>query len=215
LTDFGQSHNVVINEESGRAFVVGSWSLCSGGLVIIDISDPDPSKTRFEGCFSADGYTHDAECVIYKGPDVAYQGKEICFAYNEDTVTIVDVSKAANGAWKAPTQISRLGYEGSRYTHQGWLDENHEFAYMNDELDEGTCDPNVGCIGYQYTKTFILNVTSLSNPSVYNIYLSPMIATDHNEYTLGDKLYQANYAAGLRILQIQQTHPQVKFHVSS
>merc|ERR1719210_3253425 len=90
MTNFGQSHNLVINEETGRAFVVGARSLCSGGLVIIDISDPVP---RFEGCFSADGYTHDAQCVIYKGPDAAYQGKEICFAYNEDTITIVEVSR--------------------------------------------------------------------------------------------------------------------------
>merc|ERR1719412_3099477 len=148
MTNFGQSHNIVINEETGRAFVVGARSLCSGGLVIIDISNPEPV---FEGCFSADGYTHDAECVIYRGPDAAYQGKEICFNYNEDTLTIVDVTDAA-----APTQISRLGYESSVYTHQGWLDKDQAFAYMNDELDEGDM-ANVE----RWTRTYIVNVTSL------------------------------------------------------
>jgi len=200
MTNFGQSHNIVINEETGRAFVVGARSLCSGGLAIYDISNLEP---RFEGCFSADGYTHDAQCVIYAGPDAAYQGKEICFAYNEDTITIVDVSRRADGAWKAPTQISRLGYPGSRYTHQGWLDESHTFAYMNDELDEGSCTTN-GCIGNDFTKTYIINVTSLSSPSVHSIFRSSMIATDHNEYVVGDRLYQANYAAGLRILKIKE-----------
>jgi len=195
MRNFGQSHNIVINEETGRAFAVGARSLCRGGLVIIDISDPEP---RFEGCFSADGYTHDAQCVIYSGPDAAYQGKEICFAYNEDTITIVDVSRGAGGAWKEPTQISKLGYEGSRYTHQGWLDESHSFAYMNDELDEGSC-----CTGNTYTKTYIVNVTSLSSPSLDSIFRSTMISTDHNNYVVGDKLYQSNYVAGLRILQIQ------------
>jgi len=196
MTDFGQSHNIVINEETGRAFAVGARSLCRGGLVIIDISSPEP---RFEGCFSADGYTHDAQCVIYKGPDAAYRGKEICFAYNEDTITIVDVSRGAGGAWRSPTQISKLGYEGSRYTHQGWLDESHSFAYMNDELDEGSC-----CTGNTYTKTYIVNVTSLSSPSLDSIHRSSMISTDHNNYVVGDKLYQSNYVAGLRILQIQE-----------
>lgn len=33
-----------------------------------------------------------AQCVIYTGPDAKYQGKEICFNYNEDSLTIVDVS---------------------------------------------------------------------------------------------------------------------------
>jgi len=192
MTTFGQSHNVVINEETGRAFVVGSRSVCSGGLIIIDITNPEP---RFEGCFSADGYTHDAQCVIYHGPDSAHQGKEICLAYNEDTITIVDVSRGADGAWKAPTQISRLGYPGSAYTHQGWFDESQTFAYMNDELDEG---------GTDFTKTYIINVTSLSSPSVHSIYRGPTTATDHNEYVVGDLLYQANYPAGLRILKIKE-----------
>merc|ERR1719330_1653854 len=196
MTNFGQSHNIVINEDTGRAFVVGARSSCSGGLVIIDISNPEP---QFEGCFSADGYTHDAQCVIYNGPDAAYRGKEICFAYNEDTITIVDVSRGAGGSFKTPTQISKLGYEGSRYTHQGWLDESQSFAYMNDELDEGSC-----CTGNTYTKTYIVNVTSLSSPFLDSIFRSSMISTDHNNYVVGDKLYQSNYVAGLRILQIQQ-----------
>merc|ERR1719323_1926759 len=115
-------------------------------------------------------------------------------AYNEDTITVVDVSRGANGAWKAPTQISKLGYTGSAYTHQGWFDESQTFAYMNDELDEG---------GSSRTKSYIINMTSLSSPSVYSIYLGPTTATDHNEYVVGDRLYQANYVAGLRILQIQ------------
>lgn len=44
------------------------------------------------GCYSDDGYTHDAECVMYHGPDTQYTDHEICFNYNEDTLTIVDVT---------------------------------------------------------------------------------------------------------------------------
>jgi hypothetical protein len=42
-----------------------------------------------------------------------YMGKEICFAYNEDTLTIVDVSDKAK-----PYNVSRVGYAGFAYTHQ-------------------------------------------------------------------------------------------------
>merc|ERR1719336_2421371 len=189
---FGNSHNIVINEETARAYAVGT-TRCSGGLVMLDISALTPV---FLNCFSADGYTHDAECVIYRGPDAAYRGKEICFNYNEDTLTIVDVTDAA-----APTQISRLGYESSVYTHQGWLDEDQAFAYMNDELDEGDmANPE------RWTRTYIINVTSLENPSMYSIYTHSTLSTDHNEYILGDYVYQANYAAGLRILKIKPDH---------
>jgi hypothetical protein len=35
------------------------------------------------------------QCVIYDGPDTRFTGREICFASNEDTVTIVDLTDIA------------------------------------------------------------------------------------------------------------------------
>lgn len=79
----------MINEETGYLYAVGSRT-CAGGLHIVDIRDP--SDPQFAGCFADDGYTHDAECVVYSGPDSDYTGHELCFCYNEDTLTIVDVT---------------------------------------------------------------------------------------------------------------------------
>jgi choice-of-anchor B domain-containing protein len=98
----GSSHNIAINEESGYAYVVGS-NQCNGGLHMVDISTP--GNPKYAGCYSSDGYTHDAHCVIYKGPDAAHKGKEICFACNEDTVTVVDVTNKSS-----PTQLNRKSY---------------------------------------------------------------------------------------------------------
>ena len=78
-------------------------------------------------------------------------GKEICAAFNEDTLTLVDVTNAAN-----QIQLSKAGYSGSRYTHQGWFDEQHAYIYANDELDEGNSDPK--------TRTLIFNCDDLDNP---------------------------------------------------
>lgn len=38
--------------------------------------------------------------------------KEICFAYNEDTLTIVDVTT------KPGVMVSRIGYDNVQYSHQ-------------------------------------------------------------------------------------------------
>ena len=63
---FGNAHNIVINEETGFAYAVGTGK-CSGGLFIVDVNDPlNPTEA---GCFFEDGYTHDAQCVVYRGPD--------------------------------------------------------------------------------------------------------------------------------------------------
>lgn len=66
LGGFGNAHNIAINEATGYAYVVGS-NQCSGGLYMVDISNP--TSPSYAGCFSSDGYTHDAQCVIYNGPD--------------------------------------------------------------------------------------------------------------------------------------------------
>ncbi|MEQ8239852.1 MAG: choice-of-anchor B family protein, partial [Cyclobacteriaceae bacterium] len=76
----GSSHNIVINEETGFAYIVGARgaTVCGqGGMHILDISDP--KNPVYEACFDNDGYTHDAQCVIYRGPDSKYNGQEICF----------------------------------------------------------------------------------------------------------------------------------------
>lgn len=59
---------------------------CQGGLFMVDVSDP--SNPTSPGCAGEDGYVHDAQCVIYNGPDSQYNGREICFGYNEDDLTM-------------------------------------------------------------------------------------------------------------------------------
>ena len=52
-----------------------------------------PLSPSFEGCFAADGYTHDAQCVVYRGVDPDYVDREICFALNGqvgDTITLAE-----------------------------------------------------------------------------------------------------------------------------
>ncbi|MDZ7812421.1 MAG: choice-of-anchor B family protein [Ideonella sp.] len=185
LGTFGNAHNIAINEDSGYAYVVGS-NRCSGGLYMVDISNPQ--VPTYAGCFSADGYTHDTQCVIYAGPDAVYQGREICMAYNEDTVTVVDVTNKSN-----PRQLSRTPYTGSRYTHQGWFsDDKHTTIIVNDELDETGNGHN--------TRSYIFDVSDLDRPVEIGRYTGPTPAIDHNLYTLNGYVFETNYRAGLRIL---------------
>lgn len=184
---FGRAHNIEINAATGYAYVVGS-NRCNGGLHIIDISDP--INPQVAGCFGADGYTHDVQCVIYHGPDTNYQGSEICFAANENTLTIVDVTDKSN-----PQMLARETYPGVGYTHQGWLTEDHAYFLLDDELDEINFGHN--------TKTRIWDVGNLHEPVIIGIYESAEDATDHNLYIKGNFCYQANYSAGLRILDLE------------
>jgi choice-of-anchor B domain-containing protein len=182
-------HDITLNEETGFAYLVGS-NTCNGGPHIIDVRQPE--NPTFAGCYSADGYTHDAQCVIYRGPDADYRGREVCLNSNEDTLTILDVTNKAH-----PTLISRTPYTGSAYTHQGWLTENQRYFAMDDELDEVF-------FGHPYWTRF-WNVKDLDRPVIKFIYKSSVGSIDHNQFIKGSLVYQANYRSGLRVISPPST----------
>lgn len=195
--NFGSAHNIFINEETGYGYAVGS-STCDGGLHIMDLRKP--LSPKFLNCVGrgvyevptkhGDAYTHDVQCVVYKGVDIRYLGREICVSSNADTVNIVDVTDK-----NKPVQISVASYDGVKYTHQGWLTEDHTYFLLGDELDESDFGVN--------TKTFIWDFSDLENPKNFAVHEHKTKAIDHNMYIKGDYVYQANYNAGLRILSLK------------
>ncbi|MDR9409680.1 MAG: choice-of-anchor B family protein [Balneolaceae bacterium] len=203
--EFGNAHNIFINEASDYLYVVGSTTglHCAeqGGLHMIDISTPDQPK--FAGCFvdenagglTSNGYIHDTQCVIYSGPDEDYQGKEICFNSSEEVFLISDVTEKNN-----PTSISMETYSDAGYIHQGWLSEDQRYFFMNDELDERYNHTN--------TKTYVWDLQDLDDPEMIGHYQHSTPSIDHNLYIKGDIMYQANYTAGLRILDVRDPSPQ-------
>lgn len=183
---FGSSHTLTINQATGFAFAVGSRT-CAGGLHMVNIQNP--RSPTYAGCFAADGYTHETQCVIYRGPDERYRSREVCFASNEDTLTIVDVTDKT-----APIQVSRTPYDGQAYTHQGWLTDDQTYFLADDEGDERLFKVK--------TRTYVWNVSNLEAPRVTATHEGRTRAIDHNQYVRGNFVYQANYRAGLSILDI-------------
>jgi choice-of-anchor B domain-containing protein len=196
-TDVASAHNLVVNEETGFAYTVGNsgGGRACGSLHMIDMRDPkDPT---FAGCYtdptvglSSTGGTHDAQCVLYRGPDEDYRGREICFAFSETAISIGDVTDK-----NAPAVIGQARMPNTAYIHQGWLTDDQRYLYVNDELDEmsGLTDA---------TRTMIWDMAELDDPVLAGVYLAGSNATDHNLYVRGNLMYQSNYAAGLRILDI-------------
>ncbi len=198
------AHNIVINESTGFGYAVGNsggGETCGGGLHMLDLSDP--AAPVFAGCFADattgrrnTGYSHDAQCVIYAGPDVDYSGREICFGSNETAISIADVTEKDD-----PIAVAAAKYPNVAYTHQGWLTEDHRYFLVNDEGDEPS-----GLV--EGTRTLIWDVQDLDDPQLIAEYIADNPATDHNLYIKGDLVFQSNYRSGLRILDISDvTNP--------
>jgi len=192
------AHNIVINEESGFAYSVGSSSggeTCGGGLHMIDIRDP--KNPTFAGCFqdmatgrAGTGYSHDAQCVMYRGPDEDYADREICLGSNETALSLADVTDKAN-----PIAISNASYPNVAYAHQGWLTEDHRFFYMNDEGDEAAGSAPM-------TRTLVWDLTDLDDPQLVKEHMGSTPSIDHNLYVRDNMMYQSNYVAGLRVFDV-------------
>ena len=192
------AHNIVINEESAFAYIVGAsggGETCGGGLHMVNIEDP--RQPVFAGCFQdtrtgrrGTGYSHDAQCVLYEGPDERYRGHEICFGSNETALSVADVTDKRN-----PKAIGMSSYPNVAYTHQGWLSADQRYFFMNDEGDEAA-----GLV--PGTRTIIWDVQDLEDPIVVGEYVSDNPAIDHNLYVDGRVMYESNYDSGLRVFDV-------------
>jgi choice-of-anchor B domain-containing protein len=202
------AHNIVINEGSGFAYSVGSnggGETCGGGLHMIDIRNPE--QPTFAGCFAdantgnaGTGYSHDAQCVMYSGPDADYRGREICIGSNETAISIADVTDKDN-----PIAVSTATYPTVGYAHQGWLTEDQRYFFLDDEGDESNPE-----FGLNKTRTLIFDVSDLEDPILVKEHMGETFTIDHNLYIKGDLMYQSNYVSGLRILDISDPEDPVE-----
>jgi choice-of-anchor B domain-containing protein len=182
--DFRNAHNIAINESTGFAYAVGT-DTCGGGVHIIDIRTPN--NPLFAGCHS-NVSTHDTVCVTYLGPDTTYAGSEICANSNQDHVEIVDVTLKS-----APVTISASTYPQLGLVHQAWFTEDHRYLLVSDEADETNF--NVA------TRTHVFDVSVLAAPRYIFAYEADSNSIDHNLYIRGNRVFEANYTSGLRVLE--------------
>lgn len=182
--DFQNAHNLAINEDTGFAYAVGT-NTCNEGLHIIDITTPN--NPLFAGCHSF-FEVHDTQCVSYAGPDADYANGEICANSAEDRVELVDVTDKSS-----TVSISNFDYPQLGFVHQGWFTGDHRFLLIGDELDESS-------FGVR-TRTHIFDVSDLDAPVYISAYEGPTTSIDHNLYILGNRVFEANYTSGLRILE--------------
>jgi choice-of-anchor B domain-containing protein len=192
------AHNIAIDEASGFAYTIGNsmgGETCGGGPHMIDIREP--AKPTFAGCWAdtttgnaRTGYTHDAQCTVYQGPDERYRGRQICINASETAIGIADVTDKAN-----PKRISSASYPNVAYAHQGWLSADHRYFFLNDEGDELAGNA-------PKTRTMVFDIADLEDPVVTKEFFGTTPASDHNLYVKDRYMYQSNYVAGLRVIDV-------------
>ena len=198
---FGNSHTISIDPVAGRLTANGT-ATCSGGLHIVDISDP--LAPAFAGCYERAGYIHAAQCFVYDGPDVDHQGRPLCITSNgtAGTIDIVDMTDPT-----APAKIADAPYDDPGYAHQGWITDDHRTFVLNDELDE---------LIYGGTATTrFFDLTDLDAPAYIGEHDLGAPNVDHDLYISGRYAYESNYTAGLQIFDLSDAADAVLHPVAS
>jgi len=134
-------------------------------------------------------YIHDAQVHTYTTGPAA--GKEVVFAcVGGSGFRTVDVTDKAS-----MFQLDSVTWSQLSYSHQGGIDKNEQYFYVNDELDE----QNYGID----TKTIVVDVADPSNISVASTFDNNNPAIGHNGYVTADELlFEANYTSGVRVFDL-------------
>jgi len=185
------THNIAINEDSGYLYRLGG---SSNGLRIYDLNASATNPPNVANW--SDRYVHDAQIITYPDGSGQWAGREIAFCcagnnggWNETGLTILDVTNKSN-----IVELAHFQHTNNNYSHQGWLSDDLQYFYLNDELDE----QNTGSL----TTTRIINVSNLNSPYQAGTCTSGSSSIDHNLYIRGDVMYQANYRSGVRVFDI-------------
>lgn len=190
------THDVAVNTQSGRLYRAGGGgSSPVKGLRIYSLTDP--SLPVFVGEWN-DRYCHDAQVVTWS--EAPYAGVEVAFCYANDTTTagnpgieILDVSDPQNVTSIGSLNLSLppIFSHPASYSHQGWLSIDRSYVYFDDEVDEhDTGNP---------TTTRIIDVSDLANPTQVATFSNGNTSRDHNLFTRGNLIFEANYRSGLRV----------------
>lgn len=191
-----RTHNVALNEESGYAYMCASSH--GSGIVALDLSDP-VTPTIAGHINPTGGHVHDAQVVTYQ--DGPYAGREIAFCPSGYwRFDIIDVTDKGN-----MFLVGSLVYDGLNYCHQGWLSDDRQYFYLDDELDELN--------GYApTTRTLVIDVSDITNPRHVSSFTSGRTSTDHNLFWKDGFIYEGNYSSGFQLFDAR-TDPLNPTHV--
>jgi choice-of-anchor B domain-containing protein len=176
-TNFTRAHNIYIDEEEGKLYVVGS-NTQSNGLIIYDVTTSPPTHLASVP-LPGGGYVHD----IYVRNDTAYA------SHGWNGFYIWDVATPSSPNFLA----SYTGEPG--YNHSSWVTPDGNTAFYAREV--GT--------GLPMTALDISDYNNLEVTSNFQFPLLAPTYTDntpHNPFLVGNYLYTSYYEDGIEVFDV-------------
>ena len=204
-SDFLAAHNVYASNTdfttglsvtgATPTLIIAGSSIGGGLFRSYSLADPASPTFLVMPTGSNSDYMHDAASMIITDARKDTQCVnaadycEVLFDFNESTVDLWDITQPAN-----PVRLSRTPYNNASYVHSGWVSEDQQYLFVQDELDEQR-------LGLQTTLR-AFSIANLASPQTSGDWEGPTTAIDHNGFVRGNRYYMSNYSRGLTILDI-------------
>ncbi len=202
---FQSAHNVYVTnidfatglalDHAAPSLIIAGSNIDGGRFRSYSLADPANPQQITVASGAGNLYMHDAASAVItdarkdqcqnETPDYC----EILFDFNEGSIVTWDITDPA-----APFLLQETSYAGVGYTHSGWVTEDNQFLFVNDELDERNFSTN--------TTVRVFSLATLNAPAFIGSWVSSNITTDHNGFVRGNRYYLSNYKRGLTILDI-------------
>lgn len=185
--DFSRAHNIYIDAQNGRLYVIGSDTR-NGGLIVYDLKSNPKNPTLLASVNLPGGYIHDAFIKNH----IAY-----C-SHGYNGLYIYDFANPQSPQYKA--SINTGGYN-----HSNWLTEDDRYLIYAEEVPTGLPLRIIDLEGVDDDDLQV--VSTFSNPLLTGVNGS---VTYHNPYIVDQYVINSSYEDGVTIFDLQDiTSPQL------
>jgi len=204
-SDFSAAHNVYAAHTdfatglsltgATPTLIIAGSSLGGGRFRTYSLDNPSQPSFLVMPNVSAGDYMHDAASMIITDARKDTQCVNavafcvVLFDFNETTVDLWDITVPSS-----PVRLSRTPYANTGYVHSGWVSEDTQTLFVQDELDEQRFG-----LG---TTLRAFSISDMTAPQSTGNWEGPTTAIDHNGFVRGNRYYMSNYSRGLTILDI-------------
>ncbi len=176
---FSRAHNIFVDEEHGRLYIIGS-NTQSNGIIILDIKSNPESPTLLKASALSGGYIHD----MYVRNHIGYANSGGSGLYIYDFSNVNQINNIGNLTF----------YPQQGYNHASWLDPSGDYLVMADETHN--------------TSLKMLDVSDPTDIDVKSLFRSELLAPAvtgsiaHNPFIRDNYAIVSYYHDGVQIFDI-------------
>ena len=210
--DFSDGHKIAISEQSGYMYIATASTPKDIiekrdrplKTLVLKINSHNPMQVNWIDTLNLPA--HNIQAVTYQGPDREHRNKEIIFLANgypgkppfrEDLKVVQITNQHGQYDYKL---LSAGKYPLGIFGHTVWITPDFKYAIYGDENDEYS--PILHWFVPNTARDIIFDIHDLDHIKYLYSYRSKVNSVDHNHFVVGKLLYNSDFTAGLRIVDI-------------